>query len=114
MKLRRVGAAALAAAVLVSTGCILIEILLIPIQLLFSLFGAAGGAIGIAQVEPPNATPPVVQQIDAEHWQVTGLREDVRCQIVCTAPGFETKTYSWPSDFYNHGEDVEVRLERSK
>jgi hypothetical protein len=114
MKLRRVRAAAPVALMLACGGCILIELVLLPFQLIFGLFGAAGGAVGIAQVEPPDATPPVVRQVDPEHWAVTGLREDVRCEIVCSAPGFEPRTYSWPRDFYNHGEDVEVRLERSR
>ena len=114
MKLRRAGAATSVVLVLTASGCALLAILLLPIQLLFSLFGAAGGAVGIVKVDPPDGPAPVARQVDADHWQVTGLREEVRCEIVCSAPGFATKTYSWPADFYDHGEDVEVRLERAR
>jgi hypothetical protein len=114
MDLRRVGATTCAALALSASGCVLLGLLVLPFELLFSLFGAAGGAVGIAQVDPPGGPAPVAQQIAPEQWVVTGLREDVRCEIVCSAPGFETTTYSWPRDFVNHGGKVDVHLERSR
>jgi hypothetical protein len=114
MDLRRVGATTCAALALSVSGCVLLGLLVLPFELIIGLFGAAGGAVGIAQVDPPGAPAPVAREIAPSRWEVTGLREDVRCKIVCSAPGFETRTYSWPRDFYNHGETVDVHLERSR
>jgi hypothetical protein len=114
MNLRRVCATGSAALVIASTGCALFGLLLLPLKLLFSLFGAAGAAVGIAQVDPPDAPAPLVRQVAPEQWEVTGLREDVRCEIVCTAPGCEPRTYWWPRDFAGGGEEVSVHLERSR
>ena len=114
MNLRRVSATTCVALALSASGCALLGLLILPFQLIFGLFGAAGGAVGIAQVDPPGSPAPVAREIAPSQWEVTGLREDVRCEIVCSAPGCETKTYSWPRDFYDHGERVDVHLERSR
>jgi hypothetical protein len=114
MNLRRVCAASFGALVLASSGCVLLGLVLLPFELLFGLFGAAGAVLGIAQVDPPDAPAPLAREVGPGQWQVTGLREDVRCEIVCSAPGFESKTYSWPRDFVDHGEYVEVHFERGR
>lgn len=114
MNLRRVCAATCVALLLGTSGCFLLGLVLLPFQLLFSLFGVAGGAVAVAQVEPPDAPAPVAREVAPDQWEVTGLREDVRCEIVCSAPGCAPQTYSWPRDFVNHGEHVDVRFERSR
>jgi hypothetical protein len=97
-----------------STGCILLDLARIPLRLLFSLFSSLGSLVGLADVTPTQDPPPIVQNVGGEQWLVTGLSPDAPCTIVCSAPGFETRTYAWPRDFVGHGEEVAVRLERSK
>ena len=111
---RRMGLLILAFLVLNTTGCIVLDLVRIPIRLLFSLFAGMGSLVGLADVTPTREPPPIVQNVGGEKWLVTGLSPDAPCTIVCSAPGFETLNYSWPSDFVGRGEDVVVQLERAK
>jgi hypothetical protein len=97
------------------TGCALLSLVVLPIQLLFSLLSslgtAAGGAVGIVYAEPIEGPPAVVQRVGESAWLVDGLSPRAPCRIVCSAPGCEPRTYDWPRDFEGRGENVTVRLE---
>jgi hypothetical protein len=112
--IRRVGLLCLAFLALNLTGCAVLNILMLPIQLLFTLLGAVGGLVGLDYAEPDRHPAPVVCRVDGEKWLITGLAPDAPCTIVCSAPGCETRTYAWPRDFAGRGEDVVVRLDPAK
>jgi hypothetical protein len=112
--MRRLGLLVVAFIALNTTGCAVLNILLLPIQLLFSLLGALGGLVGLDDVTPDRNPPPVVCQVEGGKWLVTGLTPDAPCTIVCSAPGRETRRYAWPKDFEGRGGDVVVRLDPSK
>src|SRR5262249_51643219 len=112
--LRRAGRVLLAFVVFDTTGCAVLDIVMLPIRLVLSLLGAIGGAIGIADAVPERGPPPVVSRVGEERWAVDGLRSDAPCTIVCSAPGFETRTFAWPADFDDVRGEVAVRLERAK
>jgi hypothetical protein len=95
------------------TGCAgLVEILMLPIKLLFELLGAAGSAVGLSHAVPMPEPAPLVQSAGPERWLVTGLRREEPCVITCAAPGFAPKSFRWPEDFSGRDEEVAVRLER--
>jgi hypothetical protein len=98
-----------------TTGCALIGIVLVPFQLLLSLLGAAGGAVGIADVRPDISPRPIARAVSDEQWLVTNLRPDTTCNITCSAPGRASRTYAWPKDFDEcDGQCVVVRLDRNR
>jgi hypothetical protein len=112
--LRRTGRTLGSLLLLGASGCALLQIVMLPFQLLFSLLGAAGGAVGICDVRPVTAPPPVVENVAPDQWRVTGLRADVSCRIVCTAEGVEPRVYEWPRDFAGSGEDVLVQFDGTR
>lgn len=97
-----------------TTGCALLELVTLPLKILFSLLGSLGSAVGIADVVPVDAPPPVVRAAGEETWEVAGLRPEVPCTIVCTAPGFRARTFAWPRDFGGRGGEVAVSLVRGE
>lgn len=111
---RRMGWSLGALVVLGTTGCALLSIVLLPIQLLFQLLGAGASAVGLSDVPPTADPPPLVKNVAPGKWLVTGLRSDVPCKIVCTCEGAEPRVYAWPGDFAGHGEEVVVRFDGTR
>jgi len=111
---KRMGTAAFLFLLLNSTGCVALDIIKIPFQILFSILGGAAGLVGLADVTPTREPPPIVRNVGGEQWLVSGLTRDAPCKIVCSAPGCETRTYSWPQDFAGRSDEVAVRLDRTK
>lgn len=112
--MRRTLALAGAFVVFNSTGCALLELVTLPLKILFSLLGSLGSAVGIADVVPVDGPAPVVRAAGEETWVVEGLRPEVACSIVCSAPGFHPRTYAWPEDFAGRGGEVAVTLDRDR
>jgi hypothetical protein len=100
--------------VLNTTGCALLQLIAIPFKLLFSLFGAAGSAIGVAYATPPSDPPAMVSAAGEETWLVEGLRRDEPCRITCSAPGRVSRSFEWPRDFEGSDGNVTVLLDRVK
>ena len=111
---RRLGSVLFLFLVVNSTGCVLLDIIKIPLQLFFSIVGGAAGFVGLTDVRPSPEPPPIVRNVGGEQWLVTGLAPDVPCKITCSAPGFAPRTYAWPDDFGGRGGEVAVRLDRAK
>ncbi len=112
--IRRMGLVLLAFLALNTTGCAILNLVMLPIQLLFAILGGLGSIVGLSDVTPDRGPPPIVRQVDGERWLVTGLSPDAPCSIVCSAPGRETRTYAWPREFEGRGGDVVVRLEPAR
>ena len=111
---RRIGLTLGALFMLNLTGCGILNLLLLPFQLVFSLLGAAASSVGLSDVVPSHGPAPVVQEATDGKWLVSGLRRDAPCTIVCSAPQCDSQTFAWPGDFRGQGEEVAVRLERSR
>lgn len=81
------------------TGCALLQLVMVPFKLLFSILGSAGSAVGVAEAGEIRGPAPIVREAGTGQWLVEGLRRDAPCRIVCSAPGYESRVYSWPGDF---------------
>lgn len=105
MKLR---AALLSLAVIVLTGCVLVDVLLFPFKLLFELIGGIGSGIGsvlgaVAVVEPCEGsrpeTMPTVQMLEDGRVLVAAPSRPDPFRIRFSAPGCEEVVMTWPADF---------------
>lgn len=109
--LRRLGALGAAAFALNLTGCSgLVDLITLPVRLLFNVLGGLGSAIGIAYATPPEE-PALVRAVGPEQWEVAGLSREVPCTIECTAPGFAARVWRWPEDFEDGDQEIVVRLD---
>jgi hypothetical protein len=106
----------LPATALLLTSCLLVDLVMLPVKLIFGLFSAAGSAVGglvsVSDVPPGSGEAPRVAAIAPDRWIVEGLRAEQPCTITCSAPGHQARVYAWPRDFANHGEEVTAVLVR--
>src|SRR5947207_2385275 len=73
---RRLGTVALLFLVANSTGCVALDLIKIPFQILFSILGGAGSLVGLADVTPSFEPPPIVRNVRGDQWLVSGLTRD--------------------------------------
>lgn len=96
------------------TGCGLLELVLLPVKLLFDLLGGAASSVGLTYTMPVEGAAPVVENEGGGRWSVTGLRPEAPCTIVCASAGFESRSFAWPADFARHSGNVVVAFERDR
>ncbi|MCG3135768.1 MAG: hypothetical protein HMLKMBBP_03524 [Planctomycetes bacterium] len=101
------------------TACGLLQVLLLPFQLIFSGLSALGSGIGsllgagctVESVEGPM--PETMTLADGRFVVRPSRDEPSRFRVTVTAPGHASETYDWPDDFASmatpDGRAVEIR-----
>lgn len=110
--------AAVALLPLVVTGCVVLDLLMLPLKLIFGAVEAVGGAVGglVASnvtAEPIDGPAPAVSPLPDGRWLVEAPSESARFRVTVAASGHEPATYVWPDDFRGArpGPDGAVRID---
>lgn len=85
-------------------GCAILELVMLPVKLVFSLLesigeGAASLVGGVASVEPIDGPAPTVLREPGGDWLIEPAAEPSRFRVTLSAPGRASQTYTWPDDF---------------
>jgi len=88
----------------VLAGCVLVDLVLLPLKLVFGAVGAVGegasGAVGaVVSTEPLEGPPPRVEPLDDGRWLVEAPSDAARFRVTLSAAGRESRTWTWPDDF---------------
>ena len=95
--LRRVGLVLAMLLVFETTGCALLQLALLPVQLLVKLVSAAGNGVAslfgeVVLAEPVEGPAPTVRRIDADRYLVEGAAGS-RFVVTCAAGGGEPRSW---------------------
>lgn len=95
---------ALLALPLVLTACGLLQVLMLPFQLIFSAISAVGSGIGSlvgagAAVETISGPAPETMTLADGRFVVRPSKEPSRFRVTVAAPGHVAQSWTWPDDF---------------
>jgi hypothetical protein len=101
--LRRAALVLGALLVLNTTGCVLFNLLALPVQLLLSVCGLVGDGVSalagaVAEVEPLSGPEPRVAEVAPGQFRISGIEPTTRFRVTCSAPGRVTSVVTWPDD----------------
>lgn len=89
---------------LVTTGCILLDLVGSVVSLLFDAVTSVGEGVAsvvgsVVVADPIDGPPPRVTALADGSWRVDPSPEPSRFRVTLSAPGHESRTWTWPDDF---------------
>ncbi|MCE9636656.1 MAG: hypothetical protein K8T90_13210 [Planctomycetes bacterium] len=95
----RLSLALLALLPLALSGCILLQLILLPFKLLFGAAGSVGSTVADARVEPIHGPAPTLTQMSDGRWLVEAPTEPAQFRVTLSTPAGATQSWVWPDDF---------------